>query len=72
MRLALTAAALLTLTAAPPTPPRPAPGTTCASAPTRPASPPPSELRNVRVTAYGDTFQSVTVSSLEGVYKPAT
>ena len=28
------------------------------------------ELRNVRVTAYGDTFQSVTVSSLEGVYKP--
>ncbi len=24
------------------------------------------ELRNVRVTAYGDTFQSVTVSSLEG------
>ena len=28
------------------------------------------ELRNVRVTAYGDAFQGVTVSNLEGVYKP--
>ncbi len=28
------------------------------------------DLRNVRVVAYGHTFQSVTVSSLEGVYKP--
>lgn len=28
------------------------------------------ELRNARVTAYGDTFQDVTVSTVEGVYKP--
>ena len=28
------------------------------------------ELRNARVTAYADTFQDVTVSTVEGVYKP--
>jgi len=28
------------------------------------------ELRNTKVTAYGDTFQSVTVSTVEGVYRP--
>jgi hypothetical protein len=29
-----------------------------------------SELRNARVTAYADTFDQVTVSTVEGVYKP--
>jgi hypothetical protein len=28
------------------------------------------ELRNTRITAYGDTFQSVTVSTVEGTYRP--
>lgn len=28
------------------------------------------ELRNARITAYGDAFQAVTVSTVEGVYRP--
>jgi hypothetical protein len=70
MRLVLTAAALLTLAA----------GAAQASTPgawndlrvrsDKACVAAAQELRNVRVTAYGDTFQSVTVSSLEGVYKP--
>lgn len=70
MRLALTAAALITLAA----------GAAQASSPgawndlrvrsDKACVAAASELRNVRVTAYGDTFQAVTVSSLEGVYKP--
>ena len=70
MRLALTAAALITLTA----------GVAHASTPgswndlrvrsDKACIAAAQELRNVRVVAYGDTFQSVTVSSLEGVYKP--
>jgi hypothetical protein len=28
------------------------------------------ELRNTRITAYADTFQAVTVSTVEGVYRP--
>ena len=70
MRLALTAAALLALSA----------GAAHASSPgawndlrvrsDKACIAGAQELRNVRVTAYGDTFQSVTVSSLEGVYKP--
>jgi hypothetical protein len=69
MRIALTAAALLTLAA----------GSAQASTPEswndlrvrsdKACIAAAQELRNVRVTAYGDTFQSVTVSSLEGVYK---
>jgi hypothetical protein len=70
MRLALTTAALITLAA----------GAAQASTPgswndlrvrsDKACIAAAQELRNVRVTAYGDTFQSVTVSSLEGVYKP--
>jgi hypothetical protein len=70
MRLALTTAALITLAA----------GVAQASTPgswndlrvrsDKACIAAAQELRNVRVTAYGDTFQSVTVSSLEGVYKP--
>jgi hypothetical protein len=70
MRLALATAALITLSA----------GTAHASTPDawkdlrvrsdKACIAGAQELRNVRVTAYGDTFQSVTVSSLEGVYKP--
>lgn len=70
MRIALTAAALITLAA----------GAAQASTPgswndlrvrsDKACVAAAQELRNVRVTAYGDTFQSVTVSSLEGVYKP--
>jgi hypothetical protein len=70
MRIALTAAALLTLAA----------GAAQASSPgawndlrvrsDKACIAAAQELRNARVTAYGDTFQSVTVSSLEGVYKP--
>ncbi|MFZ0267991.1 hypothetical protein [Caulobacter sp.] len=70
MRLALTAAALITLAA----------GAAQASTPgswndlrvrsDKACIAAAQELRNVRVTAYGDTFQSVTVSNLEGVYKP--
>ena len=70
MRLALTAAALIALAA----------GSAQASSPgawndlrvrsDKACVAAAQELRNVRVTAYGDTFQSVTVSSLEGVYKP--
>jgi hypothetical protein len=70
MRLALTAAALIALAA----------GSAQASSPgawndlrvrsDKACVAAASELRNVRVAAYGDTFQAVTVSSLEGVYKP--
>ncbi len=70
MRLALTAAALLALSA----------GAAHASSPDawkdlrvrsdKACIAGAQELRNVRVTAYGDTFEGVTVSNLEGVYKP--
>ena len=70
MRLALTAAALLTLTAGAAQASSPAAWNDLRARSDKACIAGAQELRNVRVTAYGDTFQSVTVSSLEGVYKP--
>ena len=70
MRLILTAAALLTLTAGAAHASSPGAWNDLRARSDKACIAGAQELRNVRVTAYGDTFQSVTVSSLEGVYKP--
>jgi hypothetical protein len=70
MRLALTAAALVALTASAAQASTPGSWNDLRVRSDKACIAAAQELRNVRVTAYGDTFQSVTVSSLEGVYKP--
>lgn len=70
MRFVLTAAALLTLSAGAAQASSPAAWNDLRARSDKACIAGAQELRNVRVTAYGDTFQSVTVSSLEGVYKP--
>jgi hypothetical protein len=70
MRLALTAAALLALTASSAHASTPGSWNDLRVRSDKACIAAAQELRNVRVTAYGDTFQSVTVSTLEGVYKP--
>ena len=70
MRLILTAAALLSLTACAAQASTPGAWSDLRVRSDKACVAGAQELRNVRVTAYGDTFQSVTVSSLEGVYKP--
>ncbi len=70
MRLILTAAALLALTACSAQASTPGAWNDLRARSDKACIAGAQELRNVRVTAYGDTFQSVTVSSLEGVYKP--
>jgi hypothetical protein len=70
MRLALTAAALITLAASAAQASTPGAWNDLRVRSDKACIAAAQELRNVRVTAYGDTFQSVTVSSLEGVYKP--
>jgi len=70
MRLALTAAALLALTAGAAHASTPASWNELRVRSDKACIAGAQELRNVRVVAYGDTFQSVTVSNLEGVYKP--
>ena len=70
MRLALTAVALLTLAAGAAQASSPAAWNDLRARSDKACIAGAQELRNVRVTAYGDTFQSVTVSNLEGVYKP--
>ena len=70
MRIALTAAALITLAAGAAQASTPGSWNDLRARSDKACIAAAQELRNVRVTAYGDTFQSVTVSSLEGVYKP--
>lgn len=70
MRIALTAAVLTTLAAAAAQASTPGAWNDLRVRSDKACVAAAQELRNVRVTAYGDTFQSVTVSSLEGVYKP--
>jgi len=70
MRLALTTAALITLAASATQASTPGSWNDLRVRSDRACIAAAQELRNVRVTAYGDTFQSVTVSSLEGVYRP--
>jgi|GEM_PF-2158833 len=70
MRLALTTAALITLAASAAQASTPGSWNDLRVRSDRACIAAAQELRNVRVTAYGDTFQSVTVSSLEGVYRP--
>jgi hypothetical protein len=70
MRIALTAAALITLAAGGAQASTPGSWNDLRARSDKACIAAAQELRNVRVTAYGDTFQSVTVSSLEGVYKP--
>ena len=70
MRLALTAAAVIALTAGVAHASTPGSWNDLRTRSDKACIAAASELRNVRVAAYGDTFQSVTVSSLEGVYKP--
>ncbi len=70
MRLALTAVTLLTLAASAAQASTPGSWNDLRVRSDKACIAAAQELRNVRVTAYGDTFQSVTVSSLEGVYRP--
>ncbi|MEJ2818245.1 hypothetical protein [Caulobacter sp. CCG-8] len=70
MRLALTTAALITLAASAAQASTPGSWNDLRVRSDKACIAAAQELRNVRVTAYGDTFQSVTVSSLEGVYRP--
>jgi len=70
MRIALTAVALVALTASAAQASTPGSWNDLRARSDKACIAAAQELRNVRVAAYGDTFQSVTVSSLEGVYKP--
>ena len=70
MRLALTAAVLLALTACSAEASTPESWSDLRVRSDKACVAAARELRDVRVIAYGDAFQSVTVSSLEGVYKP--
>ncbi|WP_029912034.1 hypothetical protein [Caulobacter sp. UNC358MFTsu5.1] len=70
MRLALTTAALITLAASAAQASTPGSWNDLRVRSDKACIAAAQELRNVRITAYGDTFQSVTVSSLEGVYRP--